>query len=80
MNPQETPTVASRLSPRQEAVLRGIANGKLLKEISCELGISFKTAERHRTALYRKLKVQSAFEATRWAVAAGIGGGSATGE
>lgn len=48
------------LSPRQQAVLDGLASGRSVREISAELGITARTVETYRAVLKRKLRVQTA--------------------
>jgi two-component system nitrate/nitrite response regulator NarL len=48
------------LSPRQQAVLDGLAEGRSVREISEELGITARTVETYRAVLKRKLGVHSA--------------------
>jgi DNA-binding NarL/FixJ family response regulator len=43
------------LSPRQREILRMIANGKTIKAIAFELGLSAKTVETHRAQIMAKL-------------------------
>ena len=52
----------SRITAREEEVLRLIAQGHITKQIAYELGISFKTVATHRANLMTKLSVGNAAE------------------
>jgi FixJ family two-component response regulator len=58
------------LTGRERAVLLGIANGQLSKEIASTLGMGVRTVEMHRNNLIRKLGVRNTAEAIRCAVEA----------
>lgn len=60
------------LSPRQRAVLIGMAAGKLNKQIAYDLGLTERTVKMHRAALFRSLGVRTGAEAIRMAVEAGL--------
>lgn len=60
------------LSPREVEVLQLIAEGKPNKEIAAELGVSFKTADKHRQNLMAKLNIHDVAGLTRYAIAQGI--------
>jgi len=62
----------NRLSPREVEVLQLVAEGQLNKQIAEELGISFKTVDRHRQNLMMKLNIHDAAGLTRYAISAGI--------
>ncbi len=62
----------NRLSPREVEVLQLIAEGKPNKEIATELGVSFKTADKHRQHLMRKLNIHDVAGLTRYAIGTGI--------
>ena len=51
------------LTPREEQILRLLAEGYVTKEIASELGISFFTAQNHLKKIYEKLHVHSRTEA-----------------
>lgn len=59
------------LSPRQRAVLSGIAAGRPNKIIAYQLGLSVRTVEAYRAQLFERLGVRSTAEAVRVALAAG---------
>ncbi len=65
----ETDMVLYRsLSPREQEVLKLLANGLSTKEIAADLEISPKTVETHRLNLYSKLKLHQPIELTRYAI------------
>lgn len=53
------------LSAREKEVARGVADGKLNKQIAYDLNISEKTVIAHRSALCKKLGIRSAADITR---------------
>jgi DNA-binding NarL/FixJ family response regulator len=60
------------LSPREVEVLQLIAEGKPNKQIAGELGVSFKTVDKHRQRLMSKLNIHDVAGLTRYAIAEGI--------
>jgi DNA-binding NarL/FixJ family response regulator len=56
------------LSPREESVIKLIAEGHGNKEIGDILSISLKTVESHRAAALRKLKLSSTADLVRYAI------------
>lgn len=60
------------LSPREEEVLKLIAQGHTGKEIAELLFLSPKTVERHRTNILDKLKLRDRVELTRYAIRRGL--------
>jgi DNA-binding NarL/FixJ family response regulator len=56
------------LTAREREVLQLIAEGRTTKEIASVLGISFKTAESHRTHLMRKLDIHETAGLVRYAI------------
>jgi DNA-binding NarL/FixJ family response regulator len=60
------------LTPREQQVLRLIAEGLSTKEIAEKLFISVKTAENHRTNILSKLELHSTFELVRYAAKLGL--------
>lgn len=62
----------NRLSPREVEVLQLIAEGKANKQVAAELGVSFKTADKHRQHLMGKLDIHDVAGLTRYAIAQGI--------
>ena len=63
---------ANRLSSREVEVLQLIAEGKANKQVAAELGVSFKTVDKHRQHLMAKLDIHDIAGLTRYAVAEGI--------
>ncbi len=60
------------LSARERQVLQLIAEGKSTKEVARVLGISYKTAESHRTRLMEKLDIHETASIVRYAIRQGI--------
>jgi DNA-binding NarL/FixJ family response regulator len=65
-------TRSNRLSSREEEVLQLIAEGKANKQIATELGVSFKTVDKHRQHLMAKLDIHDISGLTRYAISKGI--------
>jgi DNA-binding NarL/FixJ family response regulator len=62
----------NHLSSREVEVLQLIAEGKPNKQVAAELGVSFKTVDKHRQHLMSKLDIHDIAGLTRYAVAEGI--------
>lgn len=62
----------TRLSTRERQVMELIALGFSTKEISNRLGISYKTADSHRTHVLKKLGVHETASLVRFAIRAGV--------
>jgi len=62
----------NRLSSREVEVLQLIAEGKPNKQVAAELGLSFKTVDKHRQNLMSKLNIHDVAGLTRYAIAEGI--------
>ena len=60
------------LTPREEEVLKLIAEGHTGKEIADLLYLSPKTVERHRANLLEKLGMKDRLELTRYAIRCGL--------
>ena len=60
------------LTPAERSILKEIALGKTTKEIAAERSLSFHTVNSHRKNIFRKLNVNNAHEATKYAMKAGI--------
>jgi DNA-binding NarL/FixJ family response regulator len=60
------------LSSREVEVLQLIAEGKPNKQVAAELGVSFKTVDKHRQHLMSKLDIHDVAGLTRYAIAEGI--------
>lgn len=56
------------LTPRQFQVLKQLSEGRGVKEIARQLGISVKTAETHRAQLMRRLKIYDLAGLIRYAL------------
>ncbi len=62
----------NRLSSREMEVLQLIAEGLPNKQVAVELGVSFKTVDKHRQHLMSKLNIHDVAGLTRYAIAEGI--------
>lgn len=75
-NPAASPTRPAikddLLTTAERSVLKEIALGKTTKEIAAEKSLSFHTVNSHRKNIFRKLGVNNAHEATKYAMKAGI--------
>lgn len=60
------------LTKTETEILKGIAAGKTTKEIAAERCSSFHTVNTHRKNIFRKLDVNTAYEATKYALRAGL--------
>ena len=60
------------LSPREQEVVKLIAEGMSGREIADQLGISPRTVERHRANLLEKLGLQDRVDVTRYAIRRGL--------
>lgn len=69
-NPQKKE--ADNLTASEKSILREIALGKTTKEIAFEKNLSFHTVNTHRRNIFRKLAVNNAHEATKYALQAGL--------
>jgi len=65
-------TAPDPLTPREREVLQLIAEGHTTKQIADALGISFKTAESHRTHLMSKLDIHATAGLVRYAIRRGL--------
>jgi DNA-binding NarL/FixJ family response regulator len=63
---------APTLSSRQREVLQLVAEGKATKEIASILNVSVKTVEFHKTRIMKELRLRTAAELTKYAIAAGL--------
>jgi DNA-binding NarL/FixJ family response regulator len=62
----------NRLSSREVEVLQLIAEGKPNKQVASELGVTFKTIDKHRQRVMAKLNIHDTAGLTRYAISAGI--------
>ncbi len=69
-NPQKKES--DKLTVSEKGILREIALGKTTKEIAFEKHLSFHTVNTHRRNIFRKLAVNNAHEATKYALQAGL--------
>lgn len=60
------------LTPREQEVMRALAEGHASREVARRLGISPKTVDNHRANIMRKLGIHSAFELVRYAARLGL--------
>lgn len=60
------------LTPREEEILKLVAEGNSSKEIAETLVISVKTVERHRANILQKLGMRDRLELTRYAIRSGL--------
>ena len=70
--PEDMSLVYQNLTPREREVLQLVADGKSVKEIAFELGVSYKTVENQRQNLMQKLNLFSIAELTKYAVRHGL--------
>jgi DNA-binding NarL/FixJ family response regulator len=60
------------LTAREREVLQLVAEGKSTKEVAAILGVSFKTAESHRSRIMQKLDIHDTATLVRYAIRRGI--------
>jgi two-component system, NarL family, invasion response regulator UvrY len=72
MHTKTADTAAKGLSDRESTVLRAIAAGKSITEISKELNVSTKTISTYRARLLNRLDLRSNIELARYAVEHGF--------
>lgn len=65
-------TEKKELTPSEQEILKMIALGKTTKEIAAERNSSIHTITTHRKNIFRKIGVNNAHEATKYALRAGI--------
>ena len=63
---------APNLTDRERQTLNMIVSGRSTAEIAVRMGISTRTAEKHRASLFAKLNVKSAIELMAWAIKDGL--------
>ncbi|PWU10000.1 MAG: hypothetical protein C5B51_05230 [Terriglobia bacterium] len=69
---QEAVRIVFSLTERERQVLVLIAEGKSTKEAAARLGISYKTADSHRSRILEKLGVHETASMVRYAIRAGL--------
>jgi PAS domain S-box-containing protein len=69
---EEAVRVVFALSERERQLLILIADGKSTKEAALRLGISYKTADSHRSRILEKLGVHETASMVRYAIRAGL--------
>ena len=69
---QESVRLVFSLTERERQVLVLIAQGKSTKETASQLGISYKTADSHRSRVLEKLGVHETASMVRYAIRAGL--------
>ena len=69
---EESVRMVLSLTERERQVLVLIANGKSTKQTAAELGISYKTADSHRSRILEKLGVHETASMVRYAIRAGL--------
>lgn len=67
-------TASAELTPRQQEVLKLIAQGQSTKDIALTLDISAKTVEAHRAQLMARLDIHDVAGLVRYAIKAGLVG------
>jgi PAS domain S-box-containing protein len=69
---EESVRMVFALTERERQVLALIADGKSTKETAARLGISYKTADSHRSRILEKLGVHETASMVRYAIRAGL--------
>jgi DNA-binding CsgD family transcriptional regulator len=69
---EEAVRMVFALTERERQVLVLIADGKSTKETAARLGISYKTADSHRSRILEKLGVHETASMVRYAIRAGL--------
>ena len=69
---EEAVKIVFSLTERERQVLVIIAGGKSTKETAAQLGISYKTADSHRSRILEKLGVHETASMVRYAIRAGL--------
>ncbi|MDR2122682.1 MAG: response regulator transcription factor [Flavobacteriaceae bacterium] len=64
--------IDNTLTSTEKEILREMALGRTTKEIAALRNLSFHTVTTHRKNIFRKLEINNAHEATRYAIRAGI--------
>jgi DNA-binding NarL/FixJ family response regulator len=69
---QEEEKAANILTHTETEIVKAIAQGKTTKEIAAERFLSIHTVTTHRKNIFRKLGINTAHEATKYALRAGL--------
>ena len=69
---QGTPSPAEALSPRQREVLRFLAEGRRVKEVAAELGLSVRTVETHKYEIMHLLGIDNTVDLVKFAIRQGL--------
>jgi DNA-binding NarL/FixJ family response regulator len=69
---KDLPRADDPLTPREQQVVKLVAEGYSSKEIAAVLVISNKTVERHRANILQKLNIAGRVELTRYAIRRGL--------
>jgi DNA-binding NarL/FixJ family response regulator len=67
-----TPSPGDALTPRQREVLRLLAEGRRVKEIAAQLGLSVRTVETHKYEVMHQLELDSTVDLVKFAIRRGI--------
>ncbi|NVN92677.1 MAG: response regulator transcription factor [Desulfuromonadales bacterium] len=70
--PEDMTLVYQNLTPRERQILQLIADGKCIKEIAHNLGVSNKTVENQRQHIMHKLNLFTVAELTKYAIRSGL--------
>lgn len=73
---EDTPNISDtkydKLTPREQEIMRLVAQGLSTKEIASKLCISKKTVENHRTKIMEKIELDSVIDLVKYAAKLGI--------
>ncbi len=72
LSPVHNDDMKEKLTPTETEILKLIAAGKSVKEIANERNSSIHTITTHKKNIFRKLEVNTVYEATKWALKSGI--------
>jgi len=67
-----TPSPGDALTPRHREVLRLLAEGRRVKEIAAQLGLSVRTVETHKYEVMHQLELDSTVDLVKFAIRRGI--------
>lgn len=69
---RDAPVPQTLLTPREEEIVKLVAEGYSSREIAADLVISVKTVDRHRANILQKLGLRDRLALTRYAIRAGL--------